>query len=127
MAKKGSSTWRPPGRVNVLEQLWKVVVSRDKLVSRDGTELEGECDTAAKEIRLSGILAGLGEVFCHEVLHVLWYATGFSQVIVSMLQRYGMPPPSAKAVTEEIEELHSSIIGPALWATLKRNRLRFDK
>lgn len=121
-----SKPWRPPRRLNILEQSWPVDMAAD-VTDSDGNPLEGDCSRTRREIRLSTAAPeGVGEIFCHELLHALWYAGGFSAALEQAFRRYGLPQAAARALADEIDEMHSQAVGPILWAVLRRNRLRFD-
>ena len=105
MSKKRAAPWSPPRTVILLEQLW--TVDRVKL-----SEAEGECHTKRRAIHLDPETApeGHGEVFLHEALHALCRLSGLSE-----------------SLDDGAEEKVCSSLAPALWAMLRRNKMRFDR
>jgi len=100
-------TWRPPAEFVAIEQHWRTEIRRladDRL---------GYCapDKCLVEIEETLHPDAVGEVWCHELLHICWNQAGLSG-------------------DEELQRRHEQVVralAPALWSILRRNGLRFDE
>lgn len=106
MSKRKS--WEPPDSFVVQEQEWQTVYAAELI-----NKLEGLCQPGGCRIVLSPTLAkeARGETWLHELLHACVNFSGSR---------------TADEEQSEWEERLISGLAPVLWATLRRNKLRFD-